>query len=177
MNTNLDKYKPVNYLVFTTNALRNNEGDGTLDYYDRYINPISGFVKENSPFNNDNPQFCYYGNITVGFNYTPGEIISKAKSLLGSMITKQRKNRLYPEEVLLLLCRDSEGQFKLNVVFHDKIAKQWSMEPFDDLAFDSDLTDKQINHIMSRLTDFYKALQDNPKIKIADLQEKYLSWY
>lgn len=47
MNTNIDRYKPVKYLVFTTNALRNNEGDGTLNYYDRYITSYP--IKNNSP--------------------------------------------------------------------------------------------------------------------------------
>ena len=33
MSVNLEQYKPVTYLVFTTNALRNNIGDGTLEFY------------------------------------------------------------------------------------------------------------------------------------------------
>lgn len=176
MNTNLDRYKPVKYLVFTTNALRNNEGDGTLDYYDRYI--ISYPIKENSPFNMDHPQFCYYGEITVRFDYPQNEIIKIAKSkIAGSMITKEHKNCFNREDVLLLLSCNSEEQFKLDVVFNDSTKKQWSIEPFDDLAYDSKLSDKQTDHIMKRLTDFYVALQNNPDARITDLQERYLSWY
>lgn len=51
------------------------------------------------------------------------------------------------------------------------------MEPFDDLAYDSNLSDRQTDHIMKRLTDFYEALQNNPNARITDLQERYLSWY
>lgn len=40
MSVNLEQYKPVTYLVFTTNALRNNIGDGTLEFYKRYESSI-----------------------------------------------------------------------------------------------------------------------------------------
>lgn len=176
MNTNIDRYKPVTYLVFTTNALRNNEGDGTLDYYDRYI--ISYPIKENSPFNKDHSQFCYYGKITVRFDYSQKEIINIAKFKIGeSIIIKEHRNFLNREDVLLLLSCNNEQQFRLDVVFSDSTKNQWSMEPFDDLAYDSNLTDRQANHIMKRLTDFYEALQNNPNARITELQEKYLSWY
>lgn len=79
MNTNIDRYKPVKYLVFTTNALRNNEGDGTLNYYDRYITSYP--IKNNSPFNKDHPQFCYYGETTVRFDCTQKETINRARSM------------------------------------------------------------------------------------------------
>ena len=40
MSVNLEQYKPVTYLVFTTNVLRNNIGDGTLEFYKRYESSI-----------------------------------------------------------------------------------------------------------------------------------------
>ena len=48
MSVNLEQYKPVTYLVFTTNALRNNIGDGTLEFYKRYESPFSSFHKEDA---------------------------------------------------------------------------------------------------------------------------------
>lgn len=47
----------------------------------------------------------------------------------------------------------------------------------NELAYDSNLSDRQTDHIMKRLTDFYEALQNNPNARITDLQERYLSWY
>ena len=176
MNTNIDRYKPVKYLVFTTNALRNNEGDGTLNYYDRYITSYP--IKNNSPFNKDHPQFCYYGETTVRFDCTQKETINRAKSkVLESILNKEHKNYFNQEDVLLLLSCNSEGRLKLDIAYYDSTKNQWSMEPFDDLAYDSNLSDRQTDHIMKRLTDFYEALQNNPNARITDLQERYLSWY
>ena len=50
MSVNLEQYKPVTYLVFTTNVLRNNIGDGTLEFYKRYESSIFSYLKENKPF-------------------------------------------------------------------------------------------------------------------------------
>ena len=59
MSVNLEQFKPVTYLVFTTNALRNNIGDGTLEYYKKYESPFSSFTKADEPFSADHPEFFY----------------------------------------------------------------------------------------------------------------------
>lgn len=46
MSVNLEQYKPVTYLVFTTNALRNNIGDGTLEFYKRYESSIFSYLRK-----------------------------------------------------------------------------------------------------------------------------------
>ena len=49
------------------------------------------------------------------------------------------------------------------------------MEPFADLAEDSEFTAKQRNYIISKLTNFYNEKKDNPRANIKDLQEEYLT--
>lgn len=97
--------------------------------------------------------------------------------MLESIVIKEHKNYFNQEDVLLLLSCNSEEQLKLDIAYYDLTKNQWSMEPFDDLAYDSNLSDRQINHIMKRLTDFYEALQNIPNTRITELQERYLSWY
>ena len=65
MSVNLEQFKPVTYLVFTTNALRNNIGDGTLEYYKKYESPFSSFTKADEPFSADHPEFFYCNEFTV----------------------------------------------------------------------------------------------------------------
>lgn len=106
------------------------------------------------------------------------ETINRARSkVLESILNKEHKNYFNQEDVLLLLSCNSEGRLKLDIAYYDSTKNQWSMEPFDDLAYDSNLSDRQTDHIMKRLTDFYEALQNNPNARITDLQERYLSWY
>lgn len=73
MSVNLEQYKPVTYWVFTTNALRSNIGDGTLEYYKRYESPISSYRKEDAPFSADHPEF------SIAINLQQGEIRRKMK--------------------------------------------------------------------------------------------------
>lgn len=177
MNTNLDRYKPVKYLVFTTNALRNNIGDGTLDYYKRYKSPNSSYFKiENEPFNSDHPKFFYCDQFTVRRCALDDEIIQKAKSALGNLAVKQRKNSFYREEIILLLNCDDENEFSLDVIYLDINTKKWVKEPFEDLAYDSDITDQQRKYIMNKLTNFYNARVENQNAKTVDLQDEYLTY-
>ena len=37
---------------------------------------------------------------------------------------------------------------------------------------DSELTEKQVKHIMNKLIDFYRAKADTPKAKISELQKE-----
>lgn len=74
-----------------------------------------------------------------------------------SILNKEHKNYFNQEDVLLLLSCNSEGRLKLDIAYYDSTKNQWSMEPFDDLAYDSNLSDRQTDHIMKRLTDFYEA--------------------
>ena len=84
MNTNIDRYKPKTYFAFTTNALRNNVGDGTLEFYTKYKSPLSSFLKEENPFNMDHPEFFYCNQFTVRRNTPQNEIVDKAKTALGN---------------------------------------------------------------------------------------------
>ncbi len=175
MSTNLEQYKPVTYLVFTTNALRNNIGDGTLDYYKRYESPNSDFIKKNEPFSVNHPEFFYCNEFTVKRCTPQDEIIDKAKTALGNLAITQRKNTFYHEEVILLLSCNNEGEFDLDVIYWEDNPRKWTLEPFADLAEDSELSEKQKNHIMNRLTHFYNEKKNNPHAKNKDLQEEYLT--
>lgn len=77
--------------------------------------------------------------------------------------------------MILLLSCDSDGEFNLDVAYHESNTRKWTIEPFTDLADDSDFTEKQKKYVMGKLTDFYNALTDNPKAKIKNLQEEYLT--
>lgn len=175
MSVNLEQYKPVTYLVFTTNALRNNIGDGTLEFYKRYESSIFSYLKENKPFSVDHPEFFYCNQLTVRRNTPQDEIVDRAKSALGNFAITQRKNYFYNDEVILLLSCDSDGEFNLDVIYYENNVKKWTMEPFTDLADDSDFTERKKDYIMDKLTDFYNAMTNNPKAKIRDLQEEYLT--
>ncbi len=65
MNTNIDRYKPKTYFAFMTNALRNNVGDGTLEFYTKYKSPLSSLLKEENPFNMDHPEFSFCDKFSV----------------------------------------------------------------------------------------------------------------
>lgn len=175
MSVNLEQFKPVTYLVFTTNALRNNIGDGTLEYYKRYESPFSSFTKADEPFSADHPEFFYCNEFTVKRCTPQSEIIDKARKALGNIAMTQRKNAFYREEVILLLSCNNDGEFDLDVIYYETNTRKWAMEPFTDLADDSDFTEKQKDYIMDKLTDFYNAMTNNPKAKIRDLQEEYLT--
>lgn len=174
MSTNFDKFKPVTYLVFTTNALRNNIGDGTLDYYKRYESPFSDFLEKNEPFSADYPEFYYHGEITIRYVDTQDEIINRAKSALGNLAITLRKNRFYLEEIIILFSRNSEGEIIVNIIYYDTYTRKWTMEPFADLADDSNLESKSYRHILKKMIDFYNAKENNPKAKTSELQEEYL---
>ncbi len=173
MSANLDKFKPVTHLVFTTNALRNNNGDGTLNYYKRYESSYSNPIKKDEPFSANYPEFFYHGEITIRYVDTQDEVINKAKSTLSNLAITQRK-KFYLEEIILLLNCDSDGEFVVNVIYYDIYTRKWDMELFADLAEDSELTEKQVKHIMNKLIDFYRAKADTPKAKISELQKEYL---
>ena len=100
MSANLDKFKPVTHLVFTTNALRNNNGDGTLNYYKRYESSYSNPIKKDEPFSANYPEFFYHGEITIRYVDTQDEVINKAKSTLSNLAITQRK-KFYLEEIIL----------------------------------------------------------------------------
>lgn len=175
MSVNLEQYKPVTYLVFTTNVLRNNNGDGTLEYYKRYKSPFSSFIKADEPFSADHPEFFYCNEFTVKRCTPQDEIIDKARTALGNFARTQRKNTFYREEVILLLsCKDA-GEFDLDVIYYETNTRKWTMEPFADLAEDSAFTEKQISYVADKLADFYNAKNNNSKAKIRDLQEEYLT--
>lgn len=174
MSAVLKPYEPVTYLVFTTNALRNNIGDGTLDYYKRYESPYSAYSKEDGPFNADHPEFFYCNEITVKRNILEDELIRKARTALGNLIITQRKNEFCNEEIILLLSYD-ENEFSLNVIYCDTKNRKWTIEPFEDLADDSDITNKQRQYIMGKLINFYNERINNPNAEIAYLQEEYLT--
>ena len=174
MSVNLEQFKPVTYLVFTTNALRNNIGDGTLEFYKRYESPFSSFHKEDGPFNTDHPEFSYCNEFTVKRCTPQNEIIDKARKALGNL-TIQRREPFCREEVILLLSCNDEGEFDLDVVYKEENARKYEMEPFADLAEDSEFTAKQRNYIISKLTNFYNEKKDNPRANIKDLQEEYLT--
>lgn len=173
MNTNIDRYKPKTYFAFTTNALRNNVGDGTLEFYTKYKSPLSSLIKEENPFNMDHPEFFYCNKFSVRWDASEDEIINKAKTALGNMAITQRKNTFYREEVILLLSCNDDGELGVGVIYFD--THKWVMEPFEDLAADSDLTDKQKKRVLDKLTNFYDAMNDNSHATIKDLQEEYLT--
>lgn len=173
MNTNIDRYKPKTYFAFMTNALRNNIGDGTLEFYIKYKSPLSSLLKEENPFNMDHPEFFYCDKFSVRCDASEDEIIHKAKAALGNMAITQRKNTFYREELILLLSCNNDGEFGLDVIYFD--THKWAMEPFEDLAADSDLTDKQKKRVLDKLTNFYDAMNDNSHATIKDLQEEYLT--
>lgn len=166
MNTNFDRYKPKTYFAFTTNALRNNVGDGTLEFYTKYKSPLSSLLKEENPFNMDHPEFFFCDKFSVRWDASEDEIISKARTALGNIT-------FYREEVILLLSCDDSGEFNLDVIYSDTHKR--AMEPFEDLAADSDLTDKQKKRVLDKLTNFYDAMKDDPHARIRDLQEEYLT--
>lgn len=173
MNTNIDRYKPKTYFAFMTNALRNNVGDGTLEFYTKYKSPLSSLLKEENPFNMDHPEFFYCNKFSVRWDASEDEIINKAKTALGNMAITQRKNTFYCEEVILLLSCNDDGELGVDVIYFD--SHKWVMEPFEDLAADSDLTDKQKKRVLDKLTIFYNAMKDDPHARIRDLQEEYLT--
>lgn len=175
MSIDLEQYKPVTYLVFTTNVLRNNIGDGTLEYYKRYESPFSSFIKTDEPFSADYPKFFYCNEFTVKRCTPQNEIIDKSRTALGNLARTQRKNTFYREEVILLLSYNSEGEFDLDVVYYNVNEKKWDIEPFEDLADDSDFTKKQKNYVMVKLSNFCNAMIDSPNAKIKNLQEEYLT--
>lgn len=166
MNTNINRYRPKTYFVFTTNALRNNVGDGTLEFYTKYKNPLSSLLKEENPFNMDHPEFFYCNKFSVRWDASEDEIINKTRTALGNIT-------FYREEVILLLSCDDSGEFNLDVIYSGTHKR--AMEPFEDLAADSDLTDKQKKRVLDKLTNFYDAMKDDPHARIRDLQEEYLT--
>ena len=169
MSVNLEQFKPVTYLVFTTNALRNNIGDGTLEYYKKYESPFSSFTKA------DDPEFFYCNEFTVKRCTPQSEIIDKARKALGNIAMTQRKNTFYREEVILLLSCNDDGEFDLDVIYYETNTRKWTMEPFADLAEDSEFTEKQTSYVVDKLVDFYNVKDNNPKAKIRDLQKEYLT--
>ena len=175
MSVNLEQFKPVTYLVFTTNALRNNIGDGTLEYYKKYESPFSSFTKADEPFSADHPEFFYCNEFTVKRCTPQSEIIDKARKALGNIAMTQRKESFCREEVILLLSYNDDGEFDLDVIYKEENARKWTMEPFADLAEDSEFTEKQTSYVVNKLADFYDAKNNNPKAKIRDLQEEYLT--
>ena len=175
MSVNLEQYKPVTYWVFTTNALRSNIGDGTLEYYKRYESPISSYRKEDAPFSADHPEFFYCNEFTVKRCTPQSEIIDKARKALGNIAMTQRKNTFYREEVILLLSCNDDGEFDLDVIYYETNTRKWTMEPFADLAEDSEFTEKQTSYVVDKLVDFYNVKDNNPKAKIRDLQKEYLT--
>ncbi len=74
----------------------------------------------------------------------------------------------------MLSCND-DGEFDLDVIYKEENAHKWTMEPFADLAEDSEFTEKQTSYVVEKLADFYDAKNNNPKAKIRDLQEEYLT--
>lgn len=74
-----------------------------------------------------------------------------------------------------LKIKEAEGEFDLDVVYKEENARKYEMEPFADLAEDSEFTAKQRNYIISKLTNFYNEKKDNPRANIKDLQEEYLT--
>ena len=90
-------------------------------------------------------------------------------------LTIQRREPFCREEVILLLSCNDEGEFDLDVVYKEENARKYEMEPFADLAEDSEFTAKQRNYIISKLTNFYNEKKDNPRANIKDLQEEYLT--
>ena len=114
----------------------------------------------------DHPDFFYCDKFSVRWDASEDEIISKARTALGNIT-------FYREEVILLLSCDDGGEFGLDVIYSETHKR--AMEPFEDLAEDSDLTDKQKKHIMNKLTNFYNAMKDDPHARIRDLQEEYLT--
>lgn len=175
MNTNIDRYKPKTYFAFTTNALRNNVGDGTLEYYKKYESPFSSFTKADEPFSADHPEFFYCNEFTVKRCTPQSEIIDKARKALGNIAMTQRKNTFYREEVILLLSCNDDGEFDLDVIYYETNTRKWTMEPFADLAEDSEFTEKQTSYVVDKLVDFYNVKDNNPKAKIRDLQKEYLT--
>lgn len=175
MSVNLEQFKPVTYLVFTTNALRNNIGDGTLEYYKRYESPFSSFTKADEPFSADHPEFFYCNEFTAKRCTPQSEIIDKARKALGNIAMTQRKNTFYREEVILLLSCNDDGEFDLDVIYYETNTRKWTMEPFADLAEDSEFTEKQTSYVVDKLVDFYNVKDNNPKAKIRDLQKEYLT--
>ena len=175
MSVNLEQFKPVTYLVFTTNALRNNIGDGTLEFYKRYESPFSSNYKLDGPFNADHPEFFYCNEFTVKRCTPQSEIIDKARKALGNIAMTQRKNTFYREEVILLLSCNDDGEFDLDVIYYETNTRKWTMEPFADLAEDSEFTEKQTSYVVDKLVDFYNVKDNNPKAKIRDLQKEYLT--
>ena len=175
MSVNLEQLKPVTYLVFTTNALRNNIGDGTLEYYKKYESPFSSFTKADEPFSADHPEFFYCNEFTVKRCTPQSEIIDKARKALGNIAMTQRKNTFYREEVILLLSCNDDGEFDLDVIYYETNTRKWTMEPFADLAEDSEFTEKQTSYVVDKLVDFYNVKDNNPKAKIRDLQKEYLT--
>ena len=175
MSVNLEQFKPVTYLVFTTNALRNNIGDGTLEYYKKYESPFSSFTKADEPFSADHPEFLNSNEFTVKRCTPQSEIIDKARKALGNIAMTQRKNTFYREEVILLLSCNDDGEFDLDVIYYETNTRKWTMEPFADLAEDSEFTEKQTSYVVDKLVDFYNVKDNNPKAKIRDLQKEYLT--
>ena len=87
----------------------------------------------------------------------------------------QRKNTFYREEVILLLSCNDDGEFDLDVIYYETNTRKWTMEPFADLAEDSEFTEKQTSYVVDKLVDFYNVKDNNPKAKIRDLQKEYLT--
>lgn len=87
----------------------------------------------------------------------------------------QRKNTFYREEVILSLSCNDEGEFDLDVIYWEDTTRKWTMEPFADLAEDSEFTEKQKSYIMNRLINFYNEKEDNPHANIKKLREEYLT--
>ena len=103
------------------------------------------------------------------------EIIDKARKALGNIAMTQRKNTFYREEVILLLSCNDDGEFDLDVIYYETNTRKWTMEPFADLAEDSEFTEKQTSYVVDKLVDFYNVKDNNPKAKIRDLQKEYLT--
>jgi hypothetical protein len=155
--------EPKEYLILTTNVLRNDEYfDGTLTFHDQY-SPLRYDPVQGRPVNYNERIKAFTFRKTIKTNKPLTNIISQFREVSRG-------------EILIVLHDESIEALSIDIVYWNNDSKSWETAAFDELADDSSLTDKQIKYIHDKLETFYDKFMENPK-EIEHLQAEYLSWY
>ena len=153
-----------NYLILTTNVLRNDDLDGTLHFYKSFVNYLyskTGIQQQKINFDFRNPAFKFQK-----------EIIAKVNPD-SKLVARKFFENCSNFEVIIAL-HDSSGNVEIEISFYDKAENSWQVESFEDLADDSWLEEKEIQYVKRKMKKFFDAYVDE-EFDIDDLQDIYLT--
>lgn len=163
LNNTLSK----DYLIFTTNVLRNDKSKtDSFEFYKKY-EPLAyvdrHYYSNPTHFDERNPAFkfvCAAREIEAKFN--PKTYFDRARISSG--------------EVMLIL-HDNDC---IDVYYFDKSKQSlgrtcWVLENFDDLMYDNNLEPNEVEYIKNKLFNFWDAYFESDNPYIPYLQKQYLT--